>query len=200
MNTLRRRTYGNKNYTLIGVYILATDGSLISASAWATANKTANAIYVNDGTNKVLMALGYIISHVTATDLGGKTYFTTEESAYTDLNGKEGTSLMATSVDVTNYTFPNGKTGYIPSLGEWKLIIDNYTEVLTALNACGGSAIPGTLYGVYANFISSTWYNTENIWAIYYSITYGIIKSEIASRLSTNPYLYIRPFLSFNNT
>lgn len=64
-----------------------------------------------------------------------------------------------------NYTFPNGKTGYLGTLGEWKAAYDNKTKVNSAMTLIGGTAIPTSDY-----HWTSTQYSSTYSWNLYWGL------------------------------
>lgn len=58
-----------------------------------------------------------------------------------------------------NYTFPNGKTGYLGALGEWKAAYDNKTKVNSAMSLIGGTALNTPNY-----YWTSTQGNSSSSW------------------------------------
>ena len=44
------------------------------------------------------------------------------------------------------FTFPNGKQGYLPALGEWQGTYNNNTAVVSAMTLIGGTAILSDYY------------------------------------------------------
>jgi len=66
------------------------------------------------------------------------------------------------------FTFPNGKKGYLPALGEWQYAYDNKTAVVSAMTLIGGTAIVD-YYNEY--YWSSTQYDSTYSW--YLGWAYG---------------------------
>ena len=50
-------------------------------------------------------------------------------------------------------TFPNGKTGYLGALGEWKAVYNNETEIDSAIRLIGGTSI---------SFVGDYWTSTQS--------------------------------------
>ena len=60
------------------------------------------------------------------------------------------------------YTFPNGKTGYLGSLGEWKGVVDNYDKIYSILaNYIGGDDLTISAYW------TSTQGSVSNSWVAF---------------------------------
>jgi hypothetical protein len=65
-----------------------------------------------------------------------KTYFNGEVE--TDSIIANAASSVAASY-CKNYIFPNGQQGYMGACGEWWTVLTYKTEVIEAINACGGT-------------------------------------------------------------
>lgn len=61
-----------------------------------------------------------------------------------------------------NYTFPNGKTGYLGALGEWQAVYNNKTKVNSAMSLIGGTSFNTSSY-----YWSSTQYFSYYSWLLY---------------------------------
>lgn len=57
-------------------------------------------------------------------------------------------------------TFPNGKTGYLGALGEWKAVYDNKTKVNSAMSLIGGTPF-STSYSYWSSTQYSSYYSWE---------------------------------------
>ena len=64
------------------------------------------------------------------------------------------------------YTFPNGKTGYLGALGEWKAVYDNKTKVNSAMSLIGGTSFNTSYYW------TSTQYSSYYSWILYWDYSY----------------------------
>ena len=79
------------------------------------------------------------------------------------------------------FTFPNGKKGYLPALGEWKTAYNNKTAVESAMTLIGGAAIQTKRYW------SSTQYHSKYSWNLNWR--YGDL-----SAYNKNANAYVRAF------
>ena len=99
------------------------------------------------GYNKTIA--GIVTTSTTATALldfdgyGNTTKIIEQLAGYTDSYGTVGAPAAEACAA---YTFPNGKMGYMPALGEWQLAFNNKTEVDSAMSLIGGTAIEEAYY------------------------------------------------------
>ena len=143
-------------YAPMGVYIYDTDGNFITTNKWNTANnRKAVGVYVGTENTKL------IISPTYPTSGGGEKWgndtiipgiVTTEKVniARKDYSGEENTNKIisklgeyreTTAKYCRNYTFKNGKKGYLWSLGEAYDVFNNIDAVELALQKIGGEII-----------------------------------------------------------
>lgn len=158
-----------------GVYIYTKQDTLVSADAWNSSNNT-NAVGVYVGTD----SCRFIIAPKDAsTSAVWGTYGTSVSSAYdttttsdakTDFAGQTNTAAIISqdtstsnkAADYCNsYTFKNGKTGYLPALGEWYLAHNNKAAVDTAMSKIGGTALTTSYY-----YWSSTQCGSYHAWEL----------------------------------
>lgn len=139
-----------------GVFIQATDGSLVSADNW-NGSKTANGIAVITGFNQDFVLSLHDANSECEWGETGKLVtgiFTSEdpEAWGNDFDGVGNTQkivdqLLGTSDVIPaayycqNYTFPNGKKGYLPTAAEWWELRRNLSEITEALDVVGGTPI-----------------------------------------------------------
>ena len=170
-----------------GVYIQHVNGSLYTESEWIAggyANSDANGVTIlsetmpafviakQDASSSDLMWGGYNKT------IGDVVTTTSNASAIIDNDGVGNTSKIIEQLngyndgDVTGapaaeacaaYTFPNGKKGYLPALGEWKYAYDNKTAVQSATKLIGGTTMKSDYYW------SSTQYNAQASWTLNWS-------------------------------
>lgn len=163
------------------VYIQHIDGTLYTPEDWASkgfANEKANGVavvrpisgsFVIAKKNGPSLAWGgydtTITDIVTSTSLStavldndgaGNTPKIIEQLA--GVTDSQGVTGAPAAEYCAGYTFPNGKTGYLGSLGEWKGIVDNYDKIYMILNDIGGDDL--ILY----NYWTSTQGSVSNSW------------------------------------
>lgn len=164
-----------------GVYVYSTDGKLYKQDAWDTANND-NAV----GVGVVADECKFVISKQEAS--GGMIWgsegtpagcfmSTDQSAALQDFAGKENTNAVldaygteATAADYCRNTsglFPVVMQGYLPSLGEWKKMYDNKSEVTACMSLIGGTAFTGSYYW------SSSLYSSNRAWILNWN--YGIV-------------------------
>ena len=164
-----------------GVYIQHVNGSLYTESEWTAggyANSDANGVAVLVGDASFVIAKTDVSSSTTAWGGYNKTISdivttTSSATAVLDYDGAGNTPKIIeqcagyTSNSVTGapaaeacaaFTFPNGKKGYLPALGEWRGVYNNKTAVVSAMSLIGGTAIKSDYYW------SSTQYSSYTSW------------------------------------
>ena len=185
-----------------GVYIQHVNGSLYTESEWTAggyANSDANGVailssdvsFVIAKANAVNPALRWGGFDKTLTDI-----VTTADSikAVLDFDGvcntpkiieqlsgyNDGYSTGAPAAEAcAAYTFPNGKKGYLPAMGEWKTAYDNKTAVVSAMSLIGGTAIRSNSYWSSTQGGNTTswhldWSNGNKKTQVKYSSTYYV--------------------------
>lgn len=180
-----------------GVLIQHVDGKLYTMSNWTAGGflpSDANGVAIIDEQACFTIAKdqksGALLSE--SLTLEGILTTTVRSDAMTDFNGKNNTEiLLATgkspgATEATNYTFPNGKHGYIGSLGEWSLVAKYHDEVIAAMKRIGGT----TQY--WAHNRASTLYNNTMSWG------YNMNSSGSYFNASCTTNVAIRPFCSID--
>jgi hypothetical protein len=155
----------------LGVFIQATDGSLIKASEW-NGSKTPNGVALLTDKCSLVMARKPLSDKY---EFGGKgtimegVFSGNYSSAIKDYNGINNTKNM-TSLPAANacyvYRFPNGKNGYLGAAGEWFYINENRAEIFEAFSKLG-NPVPDE--GVYWTS-SQVWEN--DAYAGYFSTSF----------------------------
>ena len=158
----------------LGIYIYDTDGMFTLSENWMTFNNSkAVGVYVGTENSKFVIAPTYdgekawalnetIISGiVTTTDLG---------TAWKDYAGKSNTDKIIAQLGkgkapaaeyCRNYTFKNGKKGYLWSSGEAKDASKNMAAIDAAMSKIGGTAISTNFF-----YWTSTQMSNYNAWAM----------------------------------
>lgn len=195
-----------KNYVeKTDIYIQHIDGTLYTTDDWTSGG------YTNEQANGVAVVRpisgSFVISKEqssTALAWGGYNKTITDivtsssnSTAVLDNDGAGNTPKIIeqcngyTSSGITGapaaeycagYTFPNGKTGYLGALGEWKAAYDNKTKVNSAMTLIGGTAIPTDNY-----HWTSTQCSSGSSWGLYWLNGY-------MNYYSKNGTLYVRAF------
>lgn len=153
----------NFKYMAPGTYVEATDGTLYTSSAWPSSGKTANSVvYLSESFNfKIALTNVRLPYHNNTTDTDWTTYMTSLNltQALQDHNGADNTDNMilfntAHGTNNTNYaapyckafTFPNGESAYLPTLGQVNIIVNNRNAFNTCLQACNGTQLEDFYY------------------------------------------------------
>ena len=163
----------------LGVFILGTDGRLYSAKEWNQPNSSAVGVAVLTDECK------FVIAPIASTDVGdrllwskkgayynvsGVTTTTSSSVAKTDYEGVSNSSAIVSKYKedtdyaagrCQNFSFKNGKKGYLGSCGEWKKAYDNKAEINACMSLIGGTAIRTD----YSHW-TSTQYNSSGAWSL----------------------------------
>ena len=83
---------------------------------------------------------------------------------YTDVDGTVGAPAAEACA---NYTFPNGKKGYLPALGEWKTAYNNKAALVSAMSLIGGKTIQTAAHW------SSTQSGGYSAWELHWGTAYA---------------------------
>ncbi len=160
-------------YNPTGVYILDTDGNLTTAANWNTANNSkAVGVFVGTDNCKFVIAPdsdgtstwgGY------GTTISGIVTTIDSTTAKKDYAGSANTDKIISQLGASNakaanycksYTFKNGKSGYLWSLGEMQAAYDNKSAIDTALSKIGATAMSTSYYW------TSTQYDSYYAWIL----------------------------------
>lgn len=159
-----------------GVFIEDIDGNLYTEAQWDS-SKTANGIAVLTDNCRFVMALQDSNSYTEwgsyGTSVSGITTTTSESEARVDYDGEAQTTVILNELGNSSsaapsayycreFTFPNGKKGYLGAAGEWQAAIDNKEAIESALIKCNSS--DGLHY-----YWTSTQVNSEKMWVVDFS-------------------------------
>ena len=160
-------------YTPIGIYILDTDENLTTVNNWNTANNSkAVGVYVGTENSKFVIAPtdynatrewgGY------GTTISGIVTSSDKTTAKKDYAGETNTDKIIAQLGkgnapaaefCRNYTFKNGKKGYLWSFGEAQDAYNNKAAIDAAMRKIGGTAIATEDY-----LWTSTQYSSDRAW------------------------------------
>lgn len=183
---------------LNGVFIQHIDGSLYTTDEWTAkgfANDEANGVAVGNGAVAFVMAKEELSpmawSSNESTILKGVFTAETAIEAREDYDGVGNTTAIAKADSSSmaqaclSYTFPNGNKGYLPAVGELRLIYGNRTAIRSALTLIGGASLVSYYW-------SSTQKDAKYVWQQYVNDTTG---PDLISKSSLGLSSYgIRPF------
>lgn len=160
-----------------GVYIQHIDGKLYTTSQWTAqgfANDLANGVAITSEDASFVIAKSNASSSVWSSNttelIEGVTTTTVLTDASADFAGKQNTEKMIAAGTsgaahaCQAYIFPNGKKGYLPSLGEWQVFKRFKTEAEDALVQIGGSKIYLTGNRATNDLFTSTQYDATTAW------------------------------------
>lgn len=158
----------------LGVYICDTDNKLTLPDKWNSSNNyKAVGVYIGTENSQFVIAPTSSKTHDIVWSYSNKTIsgiVTSTDSAVAkkDYAGKTNTNKIIAQLDkgdapaaeyCRNYTFKNGKKGYLWSLGEAQDAYNNKAAIDAALVKIGGSDLPGE-----EGHWTSTQYNNYRVW------------------------------------
>ena len=193
-----------------GIYIEHVNGTLYTTDEWTSGN------FSNDDANGVAVVRPISGSFVIAKEesssklawggynkiITGIVTTTSQSEALLDNDGAGNTPKIieqctgytyngVTGVPAAEYcagyTFPNGKTGYLGALGEWKVAYDNKTKINSAMSLIGGTSFPFD-----DNYWTSTQYSNSGSWELYWN-------GGRISTFSKTAKFYIRALCQLSN-
>lgn len=201
-NTPARTIYMQYKKLQLGVYIQDTTGKLWTESEW-NGTATANCVAVSSSEHGLGVSLintqSKLPMDTTASpDPLNLVGFTSAADAYGDYAGKSNTQSIVAAYGSSdseaigycaNYRSPNGKQGYLGSVGEWNLVFNNLSQINACLSKLGVNQIASGFY---------FWSSTRRLpdWA-QYAMFYYITSSSGAWNHSAGnaTWLQTRPFI-----
>lgn len=172
-----------------GVYIQSVDGMLYTESEW-DGSKTPNGVAVvtdecsfvialNDARNDMAIykdSSGALEKYMTA--------ISNETSAKADYNGATNTTNIIKVESGTTYaagwcnafSFPSGKNGFLPSLGQMWAACSNKSAVDAALTKAGGTALSTNYYYWTSTFREVSYSGYRRCWVLHWrndAVTYS---------------------------
>lgn len=157
------------------IYIQHIDGTLYTTDEWTDGgydNSQANGVAVVCASTSFIISkksLGKMAWSTSLFDVTDIVSSSVSSIAFLDFDGEgntakiisQGIELGITTPAATacaDYTFANGKKGYLGACGQWKIIKDNMSIIKTAINLIGGNSVD-------AWYWSSTEYSSGAVWA-----------------------------------
>ena len=126
-------------------------------------------------------------------------------NAIKNYSGSSNTTAMVSAYGNTtseaagycaNFTFPNGKRGYLGSAGEWQAAYDNKSAIATCMSKAGGTAIGSNYY--WSSTRASDYFNPDTydqfnrFWRLGWSN--GSWNSSYGYAYDDYYFVYARPF------
>lgn len=188
-----------------GVYIQRSNGKLYLVNEWNTAwNNEVNGVAVKGYGSSFVIAPTAAPSikwglNTSLVDMSSTT--DNEDEAKEDYDGmyntdqiiaKFGTnsSIQYAALYCSNYTFKNGKEGFLPALGQLNKINENVIEIDACMSKINGTLI---VLSTNTNYWSSTQRNASNAWSFKFGTTNSVTSSYKTQTLDT---LITRPVCS----
>ena len=165
-------------YIYIGVYIYDTDGNFTKADDWNTANN-GKAVGVSVRTENSAFVIAPTYNSATkqwggyGTTISGIVTSSDSTTAKKDYAGETNTDKIIAQLGTgnapsaeycRNYTFKNGKKGYLWSFGEAQDAYNNKAAIDAAMSKIGGTAITTDSY-----LWTSTQYSSYGAWRLYWN-------------------------------
>ena len=151
----------------LGVYIQGVNGKLYTETEWND-QETPNGVAILTDKCRFVVAKSDIGTKGWGgydTDVVTLVNYKDEANAATDFDGINNTSKIIEALgwdnapgDCAVYTFPNGKTGYLGSAGEWLAASQNKDALNSALTLIGGTKMTQSPYW------TSTEYSNNTAW------------------------------------
>ena len=153
-----------------GVYIIDTNDNLMDENSWdKNTQTTVGVALITDKVAIVIPAGSYDSDWSTRDQLVAGVTTTNKDTAIRDYKGKANTEAIVKALGqnapaayyCSNYTFKNGKKGYLMAAGEAQEILLNISKITTLL----GLISPNTKnIGAYVPFWTSTQYSSYMSW------------------------------------
>ncbi len=162
-----------------GIFILDTDGNLVKRTEWNTGNnsKAVGVAVLSDNCKFVISKTqgGTMTWGGYGTTISGIVTTTDANTAKKDYAGKDNTEKIVTQLGGSNAAaasycrntsnlFPDGRKGYLGSLGEWQEAYNNKSEIDACMSLIGGTAIATNYY-----HWTSTQYSSNRAWLLRWS-------------------------------
>lgn len=205
-NFVYLKAYGTTNPSY-GTYIQATDGKCYTKDEWSkVSGLTPNGIAVVSETNSFVVSLKVVNESQISTDpynIPGAliTEYQTIDLASSDFKAKSNTEALINAYgnsntiqgNCNNYTFPNGKKGYMPALGQAHLMVMNGYEIGQLIKVALSSSSASTITTCY----SSTFYGENAEYGgMYMNWAYGTTNEFYCSPIN-QPIWSCRPITDF---
>ena len=161
----------------LGVFILGTDGNLYSKSEWNQPNSSAVGVAVLTNNCKFVIAPTQSGSslvwapHGAQDSVPGVTTTASASDARKDYKGVSNSSAIVSKYRrgtnyaagwCQNFSFKNGKKGYLGSCGEWKKAYDNKAEINACMSLIGGTNIASSYCW------TSSQHSANGAWMLYW--------------------------------
>lgn len=145
-----------------GIFILDTDGNLVKRSEWSASNnsKAVGVAVLSDNckfviaptqnSDRLYWSKGGVYDNVS-----GVTTTTSSSTAKADYKGVSNSAAIVAKYGkftdyaagwCQNFSFKNGKKGYLGSCGEWQEAYNNKAEIDACMSLIGGTAIATDYY------------------------------------------------------
>jgi hypothetical protein len=181
---------------IMGVYVQHINGKIYTLENWSLGG------YANEEANGVVAATAKAAFVIAKNDISRYAWMPTYSGAVTNLpelsksaaledyNGYSNTQLIvaynedSAAKKCQEYTFPNGKSGYLPSMGELNIAAENFNAINEALSAIGGTAL---------GYSSTYWSSNQYAGNFHFAWAYRLQDKYINDSNKTTSW-YLRPF------
>ena len=184
-----------KSFVPYGFYIQHIDGTLYTEDQWAASGLSGD---LTNGIAVVHENASFVVAKVDAGNsrwggsgqIGGLPYYNAKAEALTDYNGKNNTTILigvlteGAALSCANYIFPNKQAGYLPAIGEWDIVVGNFSTINRLLTLAGGEKLIEDDRGYW----SSTQNDSTTSWK------YRTVYARNAETMTRSSTLHIRAF------
>lgn len=163
-----------------GIFILDIDGNLVKRSEWSSSNNSkAVGVAVLSDNCKFVISPGQSNNdsdlpwskNGAFDSVPGVTTTTKRSVARTDYKGVSNSSAIVSKYRAgtnyaagwcQNFSFKNGKKGYLGSCGEWQEAYNNKAEIVACMSLIGGTKIESHYYW------TSSQFSNDGAWMLYW--------------------------------
>ena len=197
-----------------GVYIAVQSGKLIDPNEYDNTTETAVGVAVIDPKANFIIGLNHTTSIRWGTeeqglykvDISGLTNYTNSTTATTDMDGVANTNVITAIYSGTDCAAGLAKNSeqllfgedsldpYLGSAGEWKIVINNYNAVKSAVATIGGNVLQSTSS---LQYWTSTEYSSSVAWVAYFSSGGQFLSDDTKGRSGSD--FCVVPFYKMNN-
>lgn len=185
-----------------GVYIQDADGVLWQEAAWdGSATPNGVAVVTDECRFVIAMSESYYsipIYEGSYSPSMSLTIYSYSSTAMADFSGSSNTTAMTSAYGndkswaagyCADFTFPNGKKGYLGSMGEWEAAYDYKTAVITCMDKVSDSYIRNDYYW------TSTRAGNINSSGVVYNRFWSLDWTQLnSSSYKVTSQFYARPF------
>ena len=162
----------------LGIFILDTDGNLVKQSEWSTSNnsKAVGVAVLSDNCKFVIAPAQNNVSlvwapHGAEDSVSGVITTNRLIAAISDYSGVSNSSAIVSKYRAgtnyaagwcQNFSFKDGKKGYLGACGEWREAYNNKDEIAACMSLIGGTTIGGEYWTSTQYAANRAWFSNWN--------------------------------------